>query len=237
MKFLVAYSGHSRSYKETLKTHVSFLLNPLREKKFSIDTRLLIHEKIDENNDIDVDVDFIRKTLEDFNTTIKIITKDENYQISKKINEELKNITGVTSSRGFSGLVPISTMCYYIQKSLESSENFDYTVKARLDQRFLTSIDPTVFESKFDIYSPEFGHFGGLNDQFYAISSKVKCRPFDFLSKINHLHPETMLKNSLSGQNLKISYEKSFNYYLERTNGDINDQRAFDIKKGTELFK
>lgn len=205
-KILVTYSGHARTYKQALPTHIEMFVLPL-SVYFNVEVKFTLYVKENIGEQEEVDIDFISKLFKDFKTRINLIEESSSYQKSPK------------------------SMFSLMQLSLEKEEHdYDFIIRIRPDLKFLSPLNPNEI-SDFDIIFPRFGHFvDGRNDQFFIIrSEKIKESGFrisDFAQKSSIEHPETLLKHYISSLCLSERFIDSIDFVILRKD-KVDDQRIY----------
>lgn len=223
-KLLISYSGHARSYKDVMDTHIDNLIEPL-SRYFDIHVKGLFHKEIDIDTEESIDVDFMKRIFEKYNHTFDVVSNEE---ISTVHSADYSHIAVVEHARGRSALPGIASMFYLMQKSLDCQDQFDIRFRIRSDLKFLSKIDCKDLDTERDVVFPRFGHFsGGRNDQFFAITKNVsRFMPYDdYVLKQQRLHPENILRMCLSEHSQH--YAKSFEFVIQRTNGETVCQRNY----------
>lgn len=233
MKILFAYTGHCRTYRQTLESHLDFILNPLKMQGHDLFVQFMTHEREDIDTETLTDFEFIVSAFKDYKIDIKILNDTEKDYIQEIVQTQCAE-THVVHRRGNEAKFGIGTMFYCIENSLKEASNFDLIFKMRPDALFMKAIDTSFVENHFDVCFPTFGHFGnkqGRNDQIFIIRPTITCQPFEILKtkKLTTLHPETLLNESLikTSGNIIERFEKSIDYVLIQRNGFVNDQRSF----------
>ncbi len=207
---LYSVSGHARSYKETLDSHLEMIIAPL-SFSYNIDVRFLLYDVIDFDKCDPLDEDFIFDKFKDFDVDLIVIKQKED-----------------TKSRGI-------TECMFsiIQDSLQfNDKKYDFLVRSRPDLRFNSPINSESLEENFDIAFPCFANWlNGRNDQFFILNSKDKLENdfviFEYLKKNGCNHPETFLKKYVDFLSLREKFIDTIDYVIVRPSGEVNDQRNF----------
>lgn len=207
-KILYSISGHCRTYKSTLQSHLEMVVFPL-SNLYEVEIKLTIYDVVNFDDDSKIDEKFILDIFKDFHVSINYLKQNH---LNKRTNV-------------------FQDMFFVVQESLQADDKYDFLIRSRPDLIFLSAIDENELNHvDFDIAFPKFANWlNGRNDQFFILNMKnEKCKNFkifDFLQKEDSKHPETLLKKYIDSISLKERFLFSINYVILRSNNRIDDQR------------
>jgi len=230
MKVALCLSGHFRSFNTTFKSLQDSIIGPYQPDIFIYSPETLGFDGADRG-----DHHLVKSNLD-------IEKIKELYKPKKILVEPLRkwDVTKyyVIPNIGLRDPEIVCGMFYGIYKAnqlkmeFEEENNFTYDVviRCRPDLYFENTLRADEVHSaakSTGVYIPNFGSYGGLNDQFSFGHSKIMdifCATFPNLDKFYDLgckwHAETMTKFTADYFNIPI-LRSNIEYFLLRANGQV----------------
>ena len=226
MNVAICFSGQLRSLDKTHESIENFL--NYNFKKFQIFAHI---PQSNESND------FIRY----FKSANIIIEKDPIIKKTKLKNKQFKSVEhkfGSLKAAKFAhmqqlyGIYKANSLKMEYEKN--SGTSFDWVIRCRSDLKFYESKLQLEILNKDIIYTPNFHHWGGINDRVVIGSSKnmdIFCNIFNHIQKypIPGFNAENIFKNYLTKKNIMTKEIDTLKFNRVRKNGE--ELKDFDTLK------
>ena len=227
-------TGHLRSFEACAITLQQHVILPITNKDYTV--KVFIDTWNTLGGVPQHDGDAVEVSIEDKLETINVLYNNPILRIEEGRTFEC---TKYNDRHGcFFTPANALSMFYKIQRGFELYKDYseesgwvaDTLIKCRPDLFFLSDLSTDAVESLGCIWTPDFGDFGGMNDQFGLGPPELMQHFFNTYENIDrmfdsgtNIHPETLLKRNIEDN--KVSVGKThIRYDLMRTSGQFTRQ-------------
>tara|TARA_A100000164_G_scaffold380612_1_gene428755 strand:+ start:686 stop:1366 length:681 start_codon:yes stop_codon:yes gene_type:complete len=217
MNVAICFSGQLRSLEKTYESIENFLQNNFNKFK------IFAHIPLSENSD-----DFIKY----FKSANILVEKDPVIKKTKLKNKQFKSVEdkfGSLKAAKFAhmqqlyGIYKANNLKIEYEKT--SGTSFDWVIRCRSDLKFYESKLHLEILNKDVIYTPNFHHWGGINDRIVIGSSTnmdIFCNIFNHVKKypIPGFNAENIFKNYLTKKNIMTKEIDTLKFNRVRNNGE-----------------